>query len=100
MSVLALFASFAFILTREPLVLETARKEKMVLQASHLSNVHEYFNTTHDWDGDPCSLSYRESFKSTLLRYDTQKSSNGKNIEKMAPTGTAYDEVPTRKSFP
>ena len=68
MSVLALLASFAFIFTREPLVLETERKEQIVLQASHLSNVHEYFNTTHDWEGDPGSMSYRESFKSTLLR--------------------------------
>lgn len=38
------------------------------MQASHLSNVHEYFNTTNSHI-DPSSLSLREeSFKSTLVR--------------------------------
>ena len=45
MSVMAFLASLAFALTRRPLVLETEATERVVLQASHLSHVHEYFET-------------------------------------------------------
>ena len=38
----------------------------MMLQASHLSNVHDYFDTTRT--EDPNSLSFYESFKATFLK--------------------------------
>ena len=46
MSVFALLASLAFWFTRDPRVLDYESHDHLVLQASHLSNVHEYFNTT------------------------------------------------------
>ena len=71
MSGLALLASLAFGLTRKPLVLETESQDRVVLQASHLSNVNDYFNTTATMTiDDPCSYSYRDqdSFRVTLLK--------------------------------
>ena len=46
MSILALAASLAFWFTRTPLQIEHEQSEKILFQASHLSNVNDYFNTT------------------------------------------------------
>ena len=46
MSVFALLASLAFWFTRKPIELDTDEQEQLVLQASQLSNLNDYFNTT------------------------------------------------------
>ena len=65
MSIMALVASLAFSLTRRPLIFETEATERVMLQASQLSHVHEYFETQTE---DPSSLSFYESFKATFYK--------------------------------
>ena len=94
MSILAFLASLAFVLTREPLVLETGENPRITLQASQLSNVHDYFNNTSGNDS-----SFQESFKSTFLKRGNTGGSIGQirssvpGMPSSSEDNKTYDEI-------